>query len=783
MTVSCEYCKEALGARPGTFSCSSPCSNADASITPGLRFKRFRSTKGASKARRDHINAEIRNMRALLPISQKEKDRLSYLHTMSAICTYIRKSVFFQELHSEPGESSLFPYEDFLQALPGFIVATTSEGKLIYISENVSKFLGFSMVDLLQGDSFYDIVENADVETAKSHLQTGSSSETETAFVCRMHTSRAFRLRHGGSCPVLVRGRFQLGASPGSSPVFIALCSPVVSWLHDTDACCFVPHFQSLHGLDMAFTEVPDSVVLHLGYSNEEMICRPWYSLLHPDDLAFAAAQHKILLKADDDMPVEMVLRMQCKNLSWTCFYIVAVKDSRSQSVSCTNYIISETEATFLSEQIHAHVNCRSRTSSHRSSNHYQISPEASDTSQSFTDSPAQNLKRQMNEGNPTEEPRIKTSRISEPSISLYYSTLNNQPSGGSPPPVLSDCLELPSTPPYSPDFQGSPILQEEASSSAFTISDFLLESYSFPESLQSPTAESLPYSVLSALPSPHAAAEALPGIADAAIGINSFGVAWAMSPQLPGSPPHDLSSCSSDVHLVPDCLQLEDVCGGVSDCSFHPDDFGIPESLPAGVPPYLVPHGSVSSAGLPTSLPTPDASPTSESSFHYSEKEQAEISILARQISSLASSFDTRQSVDHVLSALRPSESEAVLSEEVIYGILKELDVVQAKDCLPHCSPTSDRCAESQPSCSDSACALEGSQDLLHSNSSETSSFPHVALEDNLPLDQLSTVHPALDTCIRRSSCNGYANELYQLNEYLHNSLQQDGLVEESMY
>ncbi|MBN3324322.1 NPAS4 protein, partial [Atractosteus spatula] len=634
----------------------------------------YRSTKGASKARRDHINAEIRNMRALLPISQKEKDRLSYLHTMSAICTYIRKSVFFQELHSETGESSLFPYEDFLQALPGFIVATTSEGKLIYISENVSKFLGFSMVDLLQGDSFYDIVENADVETAKSHLQTGSLSETETAFVCRMHTSRAFRLRHGGSCPVLVRGRFQLGASPGSSPVFIALCSPVVNWLQDTDACCFVPHFQSLHRLDMAFTEVPDSVVLHLGYSNKEMISRPWYNLLHPDDLAFAAAQHKILLKADDDTPVEMVLRMQCKNLSWTCFYIVAVKDSRSQSVSCTNYIISETEATFLSEQIHAHVNCRSRTSSHRSSNHYQISPVASDTSQSFTDSTAKNLKRQMNEGNPTEEPRIKTSRISDPSISLYYSTLNNQPSGGSPPPVLSDCPELPSTPPYSPDFQGSPILQEEASSSAFTISDFLLESYSFPESLQSPTAESLPYSVLSALPSHHAAAGALPG---------------------------------------------------------------------AGVPSYLVPHGSVSSAGPPTSLPTPDASPTSESSFHYSEKEQAEISILARQISSLASSFDTRQCADHVLSALRHSESEAVLSEEVIYGILKELDVVQAKDCLPHCSPTSDRRAESQPSCSDSACALEG-------------------------------IHPALDTCIQRSSCNGYANELYQLNEYLHNSLQQ---------
>lgn len=35
-------------------------------------------------------------MRALLPISQEDQERLSYLHSMAAICTYIRKSVLFQ---------------------------------------------------------------------------------------------------------------------------------------------------------------------------------------------------------------------------------------------------------------------------------------------------------------------------------------------------------------------------------------------------------------------------------------------------------------------------------------------------------------------------------------------------------------------------------------------------------------------------------------------------------------------------------------------------------------
>ena len=63
-----------------------------------------RSTKGASKARRDHINHEIRKMRSLLPVTHDDQERLSYLHSMAAICTYIRKSVLLR------GESANFSH-------------------------------------------------------------------------------------------------------------------------------------------------------------------------------------------------------------------------------------------------------------------------------------------------------------------------------------------------------------------------------------------------------------------------------------------------------------------------------------------------------------------------------------------------------------------------------------------------------------------------------------------------------------------------------------------------
>lgn len=46
---------------------------------------------------------------------------------------------------------SPLPYQAFLQALQGFILVTTAQGKLVYVSENVSDYLGLSMVSQRNG--------------------------------------------------------------------------------------------------------------------------------------------------------------------------------------------------------------------------------------------------------------------------------------------------------------------------------------------------------------------------------------------------------------------------------------------------------------------------------------------------------------------------------------------------------------------------------------------------------------------------------------------------------
>lgn len=71
--------------------------NFNCSSFPIYRFDTNKSTKGASKLRRDLINAEIANLRDLLPLPQSTRQRLSQLQLMALVCVYVRKANYFQQ--------------------------------------------------------------------------------------------------------------------------------------------------------------------------------------------------------------------------------------------------------------------------------------------------------------------------------------------------------------------------------------------------------------------------------------------------------------------------------------------------------------------------------------------------------------------------------------------------------------------------------------------------------------------------------------------------------------
>ncbi|RXG71239.1 Neuronal PAS domain-containing protein 4 [Armadillidium vulgare] len=94
--------------------------------------------------RRDLLNAEISQLRDLLPLPPSTRQRLSQLQLMALVCVYVRKSNYFQQgslamknQTSVGGNES--PNLEFLKALSGFLMMLTQGGKLLYISDNAAE--------------------------------------------------------------------------------------------------------------------------------------------------------------------------------------------------------------------------------------------------------------------------------------------------------------------------------------------------------------------------------------------------------------------------------------------------------------------------------------------------------------------------------------------------------------------------------------------------------------------------------------------------------------------
>ncbi|KAG7511534.1 neuronal PAS domain-containing protein 4-like [Solea senegalensis] len=719
---------------------------------PRAVCRRMRSTKGASKARRDHINHEIRNMRALLPITESDRERLSYLHSMAAICTYIRKSILLQGISAGERPHCSLPYQAFLQALHGFIVVTTTQGRLVYVSENVAEYLGLSMIDVLQGDSFYDVVEHSDIDTVKSNLAIENNSSSERSFICCMQTSKAFKLQHGSCCSMLVRGRFLFFPEPCPSsssaasltpqPLFVALCTPTVNRLRSCDSH-FCHSFTSIHRLDMTFTQLSDSVSYYLGYSASEMTGRSWYGLIHPDDLSSSADSHRSLMDTDEDFQVQMVLRLQCEDLSWTWLYIQANKDL--QGISCMNYIISETEARFLQKQVGSDA-FRPSSMADTCNAAGQQDPQT----QTYNNNKC--FKRQRTPESQSEEPGPRRRRESEYELCIYSQDEHSPVPSGESPALF--------TLPYSPDSSSSPLQQEELSH------DLLRDMHEFKDQLlSSPEASPSYYSYTDAVFTYHQTNPISPPAApEHTFDQGSFN---AHSPFASTSPTYGFQPCTSDTQLVPDCLSASNMCETAVDRALHQDDFSLLEQPEGGslgqehhVPQHLPP--------LLSGLLTPNQSPPSTESNHYNEMEQAEISILAAQISSLTRSFDMYHNQNDwphqsPLNADPSPQCELVLDDCVFDSILKDLDMVARKSTVVSCS----LCQQT------SACRCG-----LHHLEQELLGLHAANAEDTLSTEQLADMDPFSLQMGHRDQNTG----LHQLNHYMQSNLQLDGLAKENL-
>lgn len=385
-------------------------------------------------------------------------------------------------------------------------------------------------------------------------------------------------------------------------------------------------------------------------------------------------------------------------------------------------------------------------------------------------------FKRQRTSNSQSEEPHASSTRDSDKDI---YSMVCASSHGDGSPAPLGDSPAL-FTPPYSPASSNSPQQREELSA------DFLMDVHERTDQLSSsPEGSPSYYTYPEAGPTHHPSpSDSLHAATEQTFGQGAFSMLSARSPAPSLSPTYDFQACTSNARLVPDCLSVSDMCESPVDCVLHQDDFPLFEQPQGGSSPaHHVPHHV-----LPThsSLLTPNPSPTSQESFEYTEREQAEISILAQQISSLASSFDmcrTLSSLQNLpteghfstcdwpqrppLSTGLPTKCDPVLNDGPFESVLKDLDVFTRKGGVPGPGLVPYSYQE----------GFVCDRSVTQQSHREPASVPLTVSEDFLPTEQFTTGNIAMDPFSLQLGSHDQSTGLHQLSHYMQHSLQKGNL------
>nr|XP_057918373.1 endothelial PAS domain-containing protein 1 isoform X2 [Doryrhamphus excisus] len=174
----------------------------------------------------------------------------------------------------------------YLRMLGGFVMVLSSEGDMMFLSENVSKYLGLTQTELM-GHNVLDFTHPCDHQEIKSNLRLSSDfwCGAKRDFVVRIKSTSTLRVRSpnlkSATWKVLhCQGRAKACVGPASASCLLLTCQtlPISHTLLSTHT------FGSQHSMDMRFTHCDHRVMTLLGYSPHELVGRSIYELCHTLD-------------------------------------------------------------------------------------------------------------------------------------------------------------------------------------------------------------------------------------------------------------------------------------------------------------------------------------------------------------------------------------------------------------------------------------------------------------------------------------------------------------------
>ncbi|XP_072366794.1 endothelial PAS domain-containing protein 1b isoform X1 [Scyliorhinus torazame] len=332
--------------------------------------RRKEKSRDAARCRRSKETEVFYEMAHQLPLPHSVSthlDKASIMRlTISFLCTRKLLSSGATETESESEKQMDALY---LKALEGFIMMATQDGDIIFLSENISKYMGLTQVELT-GHSIFDFTHPCDHEEIRENLTVKNAPgfgkkhremNTERDFFMRMkctvtNRGRTVNLKSATWKVLHCTGHIKIynacqahtlcGYKEPPMTCLIMMCEPI-QHPSNIDVPLDSKTFLSRHSMDMKFTYCDERIAALMGYCPEELLGRSVYEFYHALDSDHMIKSHQNLCTKGQAVTGQYRMLAKRGGYVWVETQGTVIYNSRNsqpQCIVCINYVLSEIE-------------------------------------------------------------------------------------------------------------------------------------------------------------------------------------------------------------------------------------------------------------------------------------------------------------------------------------------------------------------------------------------------------------------------------------------------------
>ncbi|XP_050444881.1 uncharacterized protein LOC126848222 isoform X2 [Cataglyphis hispanica] len=336
--------------------------------------KRKERSRDAARCRRSKETDIFAELAAALPIEQEQAAHLDKASVMRLAIAYLKVRSVVDSTSLTKSESSAEMDELFPKALNGFMLVLSSDGNMVYLSENVSDYLGVSQMDMM-GQSVYEYSHPCDHDELRECLSSKPTDKGEKRtcnFFLRLkctltNKGRKVNLKSASYKVIHCTGKLTNIRDSNSNSMEVENEEQEKEdelAEQDTGACLVlvgspIPHpsnieiplgrhtFLSKHSLSMKFTYADEKLAEYLGWDSEELMGRSVFEFYHALDNPALDKCFKCLFSKGQCETVAYRFLGKRGGYAWVVTQATLIHCSKQQkpiSVVCVNYILSGLE-------------------------------------------------------------------------------------------------------------------------------------------------------------------------------------------------------------------------------------------------------------------------------------------------------------------------------------------------------------------------------------------------------------------------------------------------------